>query len=108
GQGYTQWLGRYREYLGYDDPAYMWNNGNIPLQGSKNNYRLPSDHRLDLTAAYNHLMFKHPAKLTISIFNVYNRRSHWMRIIIEDEELFEVIDVKLLPMIPMVSYEVRF
>lgn len=111
GQGYTQWLGRYREYVGFVDPDYTWGNGDSFLQGSLNNYRLPADHRLDVNAAYNHLFFKKEAKLTFSIFNVYSRRSYWMRIISKPEspeDPAEVIDIKLLPIIPMVSYEVRF
>lgn len=108
GQGYTQGLGIRTLQIGSIDPAYMWNDGRDVYQGSMNNYRLPADHRLDLSATWNHLFFMKRAKLIISIFNAYNHRSYWMRFIDESEEPAKVVDVKLLPIIPMVSYEVRF
>lgn len=114
GQGFTQGLGVYTLRLGDG----VGNGDMAVLPGSKNNYRFPADHRLDITAAYNHLFMGKeslPAKLTISVFNVYSRRSYWQRNY--DAEAYdentsdryvEVTDLKLLPILPLVGYEVRF
>ena len=108
GQGFTQGLGVYTmRYAGFD-PDDMGNDSRTILQGSKNNYRFPEDHRLDINLAYNHLFMKMPAKFTISLFNAYSRRSYWMRTFNTWENPIEVSDAKLLPVIPLISYEVRF
>jgi len=79
------------------------------MYGGLNNYRFPADHRLDLTAAYKHKFWGGlPATLNISVYNAYSRRSYFRRFIDTDANPVETEDVKLLPMIPMVSYEVRF
>lgn len=109
GQGYTEGVGiftrRYAELSTEDFGDY----GRDILYGAKNNYRFPADHRLDFTASYNHLFFGKPAKLNISIYNAYSRRSYWQHSIDEGESpQVEVTDIKLLPILPLISYEVRF
>jgi len=82
GQGFTQALGTYTVHIGEGYNDYVSDGGISTLPGSKNNYRFPEDHKLDITLAYNHsFMGKEslPAKLTISIFNAYNRRPYWQR-----------------------------
>ena len=112
GQGFTQGKGLETVYHAGIDPDYLGNYGMEVVSGSKNNYRFPADHRLDVTATYHHLFMKKPAQLIISVFNLYSRRSYWMRTFpqqVEGERVWtEVSDVKLLPILPMVSYEVRF
>jgi hypothetical protein len=103
GQGYTQELGiypsRYTDY-GYDRQI---------LYGELNNYRFPSDHRLDVAAAYNHKFWTgHPATVRFGLYNVYSRRSYWRRAVSTKKNPVEIEDVKLLPILPMFNYEVRF
>jgi hypothetical protein len=78
------------------------------MPGSRNNYRFPADHRLDITASWKHTLFGKPAKLNLSVYNVYSRRSYWTRYFDTSENPIEVTDVKLLPILPLISYEVRF
>jgi hypothetical protein len=108
GQGFTQPIGVTTVPMAGVDPEYMWNNGRQVINGDLNNYRFPEDHRLDVTATWKHHFFKWPAKLNLSIYNLYNRRSYWMRVTDLEENPVEITDVKLLPIIPMISYEVRF
>jgi len=112
GQGFTQALGVYTTRYADLDPSDFANDNRTVLPGSKNNYRFPDDHRLDLTATYKHLfmgMDNYPAKLNFSIFNAYSRRSYWGRM--NDDPVANPIvitDAKLLPILPLISYEVRF
>jgi hypothetical protein len=108
GQGYTRAIGVYTQGRAGVDPDYTDNDGVYVLYGDKNNYRLPADHRLDLSANYNHKFFGKDAKLTLSVFNVYNRRAIWTRTYNTEENPAEVSDAKLLPILPLVGYEVRF
>lgn len=108
GQGFTQALGIGEQRFAGVPEDFLDNNGRYTLPGSLNNYRFPSDHRLDLTFTYNHLFMKKLAKLNISIYNAYSRRSYWMRSYNTMKNPVEVTDVKLLPILPLVSYEVRF
>ena len=108
GQGYTQGVGIYsRRFFGAEDEQ-LEGDGRSIVPGSKNNYRYPADHRLDISADYKHYFFGKPAKLTMSIFNAYSRRAFYMRDNDITENPVEVTDVKLLPIIPLIGYEVRF
>jgi hypothetical protein len=103
GQGYTQPLGvyamRYSTY-GYDRNV---------LNGGMNNYRFPADHRLDVSATYKHTFLRRfAAKLNLGIYNLYSYRSYWRRSIDTDKNPVKIEDIRLLPILPMISYEVRF
>ena len=108
GQGYTQALGVYTTRYADVNPDELGNYGRFTIPGSMNNYRFPADHRLDISASYRHQLFGKPAKLIISIYNAYSRRSYWMRFFNLNENPVKVTDVKLLPIVPLVGYEVRF
>ena len=108
GQGFTQALGMTQLGAAGIDPDYMPNSGRFPVYGDVNNYRFPADHRLDFTVTYKHRFFGLPARLNLSIYNVYSRRSYWMRYVDTAENPTDIVDVKLLPVLPMFSYEVRF
>ncbi len=108
GQGFTQALGIYTmEYPGVS-PGIWDNQGRSTLPGSLNNYRFPADHRLDVTATYKHHFFGLPARLSLNIYNVYSRRSYWQRNYDTRENPVDVLDLRLLPILPLLSYEVRF
>ncbi len=108
GQGYTRAMAMYTQHLpGVKDDMFPDANRRM-LYGAQNNYRFPADHRLDVTFTYNHHFFKLPAKLNMSVYNVYSRRSIWFLSYDNDTNPVEVEKVKLLPIIPLLSYEVRF
>jgi hypothetical protein len=108
GQGFTQAVGLYT-FRFADIPAdnYAYD-GRTIMPGQRNNYRFPADHRLDITATWKHTLFGQPAKLNLSVYNVYSRRSYWTRYFDTSENPIEVNDIKLLPILPLISYEVRF
>lgn len=108
GQSYTQPLGIYTLPLAGVDPSYIDNGGRYPVYGEMNNYRYPADHRLDFTATYKHKFFGLPARLNLSVYNVYSRRAYWIRSVDTKENPAEIVDFKLLPVLPLFSYEVRF
>jgi len=70
--------------------------------------RLPPSHQLNLSAIYNFNTFGLPSKLILDIYNVYNRRDIWFRYYNLNEEVPRVEDVRLLPIIPTISYEIKF
>ncbi len=108
GQSFTQPIG-VTTYRFADVPLdYEGNDGRAILNGAKNNYRFPADHRLDLTSSYKHKFFGYDARLNFSVYNVYSRRSYWGRWADTSENPVKVQDLKLLPILPMFSYEVRF
>ncbi len=108
GQGFTQALGVFTQRLEGLDLSDDYSEGRRILNGSMNNYRLPADHRLDLTFTHKHLLFKKNAQLMLSIYNVYSRRPYFMRYFDTSDNPVQIGDVKMLPIIPLVSYEVRF
>lgn len=108
GQGYTQGVGIYTNRYYNVDPERTSSNGRELLYGRKNNYRFPADHRLDLSANYSHKFFGLPAKLTLSVYNAYNRKAIFMRNYETDDNPVTYEDIKLLPVLPLLSYEVRF
>jgi len=70
--------------------------------------RLPPSHQLNLSATYSFKTFGLQSKLILDIFNVYNRRDIWFRYYNTNEALPKIEDVKLLPIIPTLSYEIKF
>ncbi len=73
--------------------------------------RMPESHQLNINTGYNHKFFGLDARTSIDIYNVYNRRDLWFRsydtrALMTDES--SVIDIRLLPIIPSISFEVKF
>jgi outer membrane cobalamin receptor len=106
GQGFTKEKGVFTTRWAGFEPGDFADYNRTALPGSKNNYRFPDDHRLDVTLTYNHTFWDHPAKVNISIFNLYSRRSYWLYD--TNEFKLETSYVKLLPILPLLSYEVKF
>ena len=70
--------------------------------------RLPPSHQLDLYASYLFEIFKpFDSRVTLDIYNVYNRRDVWFRYYDAINEPNEYVDVLLLPIIPTVSFEIN-
>jgi hypothetical protein len=70
--------------------------------------RLPPSHQLNIAVTYNFKTFGLPSKLILDVYNVYNRRDIWFRYYNLNEDLPKVEDVRLLPIIPSLSYEIKF
>lgn len=70
--------------------------------------RLPPSHQLNISVTYSFKTFGFPSKLILDVYNVYNRRDIWFRYYNTNEEQTKVEDVRLLPIIPTLSYEIKF
>ncbi len=103
GQSYTAASSRFRstfpgETIGTD----------MTVPADRYALRLPPSHQLNISANYSTTLFDLPARLLIDIFNVYSRRDIWFRYYDTAGDVTTVTDVKLLPIIPTVSFEVKF
>ena len=104
GQSYTEVLGRYA----IDQP---WNNDdpNVLTVGKVNASRLPDYHRLDLSFARTGTFFGlGSAEWQFQIINVYSRRNVWFYTFDFDTNPITRDEITLLPIIPAVSYTVKF
>lgn len=77
--------------------------------GSKNGFRLPDYHRLDLSATLEFAMGDAgEGTIGFSIFNLYNRKNVWYKTFeVIDDELIET-DVNLLGITPNISFSFKF
>lgn len=88
----------------------------VPDFGSKNRYRMPWYHRLDASAQFSFRSKKLEHLVTAGVYNAYNRRNplyYNLRTRLENvnNELIETksfVQVWLLPVLPSLSYSVRF
>ncbi len=70
--------------------------------------RLPPSHQLNVYASYAFESFGLDSKLILDIYNLYNRRDIWFRYYNTRGDIPKVEDVLLLPIIPTLSYEIKF
>ncbi len=103
GQSYTGATSRFQTRL----PGQEVGRGKI-VPSQRFGLRLPPSHQLNLTASYKFLMWGLESKFIIDIYNVYSRRDILVRFYNTREENTYVEDVKLIPILPTVSLEVKF
>jgi len=103
GQSYTGATSQFRGSL----PGLENGRGMI-VPSQRWGLRLPPSHQLNINANYNTTLFDLPFKIMIDIYNVYSRRDIWFRFYDTNKPTPEVTDVRLLPILPTVSCEVRF
>ena len=86
-----------------------WEGGIVMINPSQRwGLRLPNSHQLNLNVNYNTTLFDLPCRLFLDIYNVYSRRDIWFRFYQTNNGLPEVTDVRLLPILPTISMEVKF
>jgi ferric enterobactin receptor len=73
----------------------------------KNSLRLPDYHRLDLAISYNWFGNKTDCTLSLSVFNVYNRKNVWYKKFEINEDEVTVTNVNYLGITPNISFSVR-
>ena len=103
GQPFTQQIARGQELLPGDE---IGRGKTIPAP--RYNLRLPNSHFLNINATYSFEMFGLKSNLIFDIYNVYNRRDVWFRQYNTSSNITTVEDVKLLPIIPSISWELKF
>lgn len=106
GQAYTLVLGRYATF---DNDFQGPGENNSFVVGKVNASRLPSYHRLDLSFSRTGTFFGlGDAELQLQVINVYNRRNVWFQSFDFEDNPVRREDVTLLPVIPAISYTVKF
>jgi hypothetical protein len=71
--------------------------------------RLPPSHQLNIYASYGfNIAEEIPAKIILDIYNLYSRRDVWFRRFVEEDNSITNEDFLLLPILPTISFEVRF
>jgi len=106
GQAYTLVLGRYALF---DEPYNGFNENGAFVVDQVNAARLPSYHRLDLSFSRAGTFFGlGDSELQLQIINAYSRRNVWFQAYDFDENPIKVTDVTMLPVVPAISYTVKF
>ncbi|MFA5513075.1 MAG: TonB-dependent receptor [Candidatus Kapaibacterium sp.] len=103
GQSYTGAVSRLQVGM----PGGEYGYGKI-VPSDRFGLRLPPSHQLNLNIGYNTHIFDLPMRLNLDIFNVYSRRDILMRVYNTDQEETIVEDIRLLPIIPTFSFEIKF
>jgi len=103
GQAYTAPTGFYK--LGLDEVGLE---RDLLIPEHVGNSRLPGYHRADASLTYSFKFFGKDAKASLQIFNVYNHRNIWFRVVDTDQRPVQVSDVELLPIIPTIGMEVTY
>lgn len=103
GQSYTGMSSRFQWILPGQN---IGRNQTFPTQ--RYGLRLPNTHQLNINASYKFTIYDNPARIILDVFNVYNRRDIWFRFYDTNQELAEVQDIRLLPILPTLSFEYRF
>ncbi len=103
GQSYTGASSRIQSRL----PGQNSGQGKI-VPSQKYGLRLPPSHQLNINASYKFKLFGLPARAILDIYNAYNRRDIWFRYYNTDGKKTVVEDVKLLPILPTFSFEIKF
>ncbi len=103
GQSYTAATSRYTSTLPGENEGTS-----VTVPAQRYGLRLPPSHQLNVNANYNSTLFGLPMRLLIDVYNVYSRRDIWFRYYDTSKEVTEVVDVRLLPILPTVAIEVKF
>lgn len=103
GQGYTGATSRFQML----NPGMNYGVGKV-VPSEYYGLKLPPSHQLNMNASYKFKTFKKPSRLILDIYNVYNRKDIWFRFYDTTEEVTTVEDVTLIPILPTISYEIKF
>ena len=87
-------------------------NGYLTFRGSRNNFRMPAYHRMDISANF-HKQFKRCSRtINVSVYNLYNRKNPYM--IYESHEYTygqynsALVQLSIFPILPSVAYTLKF
>ncbi len=113
GQGFSLPSGQYEfKGIGFDDSKILQFN-----YAQRNDFRLPSYHKLDLSCSYSFIWYDLPCEVYLSLFNVYNRKNAFAYYAVTDENSslmnsnYDSVHIKritLFPFIPVLGFNVKF
>jgi hypothetical protein len=92
-------------------PSQGWGQQNIDLvesYGERNSLRMNPYHRLDLSANFRKHKKKFSRTWSIGFYNMYNRRNPFFIYLSEQNNQRVANQVSLFPVIPFISYNVKF
>ena len=108
GTGYAYNLGvsKYQP-TDYDtDLLFSWQDKYIVDNNVRNNFRLPAYHRMDLNFSHSKKKRWGERIISLSIYNVYNKQNPYAFFV--DTKNNKIRQISLYPVIPTISYELRF
>lgn len=82
----------------------------IEVNSSRNGYRMPPSHRLDLAIAFTKEKKRHTRSWIFSIYNAYNHKNPFYIYLGSKDDTFEPVfkQVTLFPIIPSFTYQFKF
>ncbi len=105
GQAFTLPQGRYQTF----DSPFTDDTQDVLVVGRVNASRLPDYHRLDIAFQKEATFFGFgQSQWQLQVINVYSRRNVWFLNYDFDENPVDVNEVNLLPILPTVSYTLKF
>ncbi len=103
GQSYTGASSRFQSRM----PGMNYGNGKV-VPSQRYGLRKPESHQLNINVSKKMSFFGLPARLILDVYNVYNHKDIWIRYYNTENNETTVEDISLLPIIPTISYEVKF
>ncbi|MAQ70031.1 MAG: hypothetical protein CMD23_02925 [Flavobacteriales bacterium] len=80
----------------------------VDYYGDRNSTRMNSYHRLDVGVNFNKQKENYDRTISLSVYNVYNRQNPFFVYLDEDSNQTVARQVSLFPIIPSLTYSVRF
>jgi hypothetical protein len=103
GQSYTGATSRVQAGMPGDNYGY----GKV-MPSQRFGLRMPNSHQLNVTVSYSTTLFELPFRLILDVYNVYNHKDILMRYYDVSTKESALKDIKLLPIIPSLSFELKF
>ena len=103
GQSYTGATSRFRTTLPDGSSDY-----DLVVPSQRYGLRLPPSHQLNFNVNYNTTLFGLDTRLLLDVYNVYSRRDIWFRFYDTEDDITEITDVRLLPILPTIAIEMKF
>lgn len=81
----------------------------VPVYLERNNYQLKTYHRMDISATYHIFHKKAESIINLSVYNVYNHKNPYtIRYVFDENGKNTLNNVCILPIIPSLSYTLKF
>ncbi|MCQ2294789.1 MAG: TonB-dependent receptor [Bacteroidales bacterium] len=97
---------------GMDDDDYYYYDRSIPYVSSRNNYRMPNYHRMDVSVNFHKKLKYGKQTINISVYNLYNRQNPYLIYksyqygFMDDYQVLKQLSI--FPIIPSISYSWHF
>jgi hypothetical protein len=103
-------LGFFEQDLGTYSSDYLteWQFNNAYVYDGRNNYRMPSYHRLDLSVRFIKQKKRGVRTWNIGIYNAYNRKNPYFLFFRKDGDDTNLYKFSLFPIIPSFGYSFKF